>query len=84
MKIAILSPITWRTPPLKYGPWEQIASNIAEGMVEKGLDVTLFATGQIVIAMLIFKQTMAERQPWIENRKPPFLDMRGGVFAWGI
>lgn len=48
MKIAILSPIAWRTPPLKYGPWEQIASNVAEGMVEKGLDVTLFATGDSI------------------------------------
>ena len=45
MKVAILSPIAWRTPPLKYGPWEQVASNIAEGLVKKGVDVTLFATG---------------------------------------
>ena len=45
MKIAILAPIAWRTPPEKYGPWEQVTSNIAEGMVKKGLDVTLFATG---------------------------------------
>ena len=45
MKIALLAPIAWRTPPLKYGPWEQVASNIAEGMVRKGVDVTLFATG---------------------------------------
>ena len=44
MKIAILSPVAWRTPPRKYGPWEQVASNIAEGMVEQGVDVTLFAT----------------------------------------
>lgn len=48
MKIAILSPITWRTPPLKYGPWEQVTSNIAEGLVEKGWDVSLFATGNSV------------------------------------
>jgi glycosyltransferase involved in cell wall biosynthesis len=45
MKIAILSPIAWRTPPVKYGPWEQVASNIAEGLVAQGVDVTLFATG---------------------------------------
>jgi len=45
MKIAILSPVAWRTPPRKYGPWEQVASNIAEGLIEKGIDVTLFATG---------------------------------------
>jgi glycosyltransferase involved in cell wall biosynthesis len=48
MKIAILSPVTWRTPPLKYGPWEQVASNIAEGLVEKGIEVTLFATGNSI------------------------------------
>ncbi len=45
MKIAILSPIAWRTPPRKYGPWEQVSSNIAEGLVERGMDVTLFASG---------------------------------------
>ncbi|WP_346317782.1 glycosyltransferase family 4 protein [Chitinophaga sp. YIM B06452] len=45
MKIAVLSPVAWRTPPVHYGPWEQMASNIAEGLVAKGWDVTLFATG---------------------------------------
>ena len=44
MKIAVLAPVAWRTPPRKYGPWEQVASNIAEGLAGKGLDVTLFAT----------------------------------------
>lgn len=48
MKIAILSSIAWRTPPRKYGPWEQVASNIAEGMIEQGIDVTLFATGDSI------------------------------------
>lgn len=48
MKIAVLSPVAWRTPPRHYGPWEQIASNIAEGMIALGEDVTLFATGDSV------------------------------------
>jgi glycosyltransferase involved in cell wall biosynthesis len=48
MKIAVLSPVAWRTPPRNYGPWEQIASNIAEGMVALGEDVTLFATGDSI------------------------------------
>lgn len=48
MKIAILSPIAWRTPPRKYGPWEQVASNITEGLIENGHDVTLFATGDSI------------------------------------
>lgn len=45
MKIAVLAPIAWRTPPLKYGSWEQVASNITEGLAERQIDVTLFATG---------------------------------------
>ncbi|MFC2135820.1 glycosyltransferase family 4 protein [Bacteroidota bacterium] len=48
MKVAILSSVAWRTPPRKYGPWEQVASNIAEGMIEKGIDVTLFATSDSI------------------------------------
>jgi glycosyltransferase involved in cell wall biosynthesis len=50
MKIAVLAPVAWRTPPRHYGPWEQVASNIAEGMVKKGVDVTLFATGDSITA----------------------------------
>ena len=48
MKVAILAPVAWRTPPMHYGPWEQIASNIAEGLVKKGIEVTLFATGNSI------------------------------------
>jgi len=45
MRIAILSPISWRTPPLHYGPWESVVSVLTEELVHMGLDVTLFATG---------------------------------------
>lgn len=45
LKIALISPISWRTPPRNYGPWELVASNIAEGLVKRGFEVTLFATG---------------------------------------
>src|SRR5450432_4714501 len=43
-KIAILSPVAWRTPPRQYGAWETVAGNIAEGLAARGWDVTLFAT----------------------------------------
>jgi glycosyltransferase involved in cell wall biosynthesis len=45
MKVAILSPVAWQTPPVHYGPWEQMASNLAENLVKLGVEVTLFATG---------------------------------------
>jgi glycosyltransferase involved in cell wall biosynthesis len=48
MKIALLSPVAWRTPPRQYGPWEQVVSCLAEGLVAKGIDVTLFATGDSI------------------------------------
>lgn len=44
MRIAMLAPISWRTPPRHYGPWELVTSLLTEGLVEKGIDVTLFAT----------------------------------------
>ena len=48
MKVALLAPITWRTPPRNYGPWEQVVSVLAESLVKEGVDVTLFATGDSV------------------------------------
>ena len=44
-RVALLAPIGRPTPPVGYGPWEQVAYDIAEGLVARGLDVTLFATG---------------------------------------
>ena len=47
-RVAVLSPIAWRTPPRQYGAWETVASNITEGLVARGWEVTLFATGDSV------------------------------------
>ncbi|USU13593.1 glycosyltransferase family 4 protein [Sphingomonadaceae bacterium OTU29THOMA1] len=44
MKIAMLAPISWRTPPRHYGPWELVTSLLTEALVRRGVDVTLFAT----------------------------------------
>ena len=40
----MLAPIAWATPPAAYGPWEQVTSHLTEGLVRRGIDVTLFAT----------------------------------------
>ena len=47
-RIAVLSPVAWRTPPRQYGAWETVAGNVAEGLVARGWDVTLFATGDSI------------------------------------
>lgn len=48
MKIAMLSPIAWRTPPVNYGPWELVTSLLTEELVKNGIDVTLFATANSI------------------------------------
>ena len=48
LRVAVLAPISWRVPPRHYGPWEQFVSLLTEGLVRRGLDVTLFATGDSV------------------------------------
>ncbi|MBN1795338.1 MAG: glycosyltransferase family 4 protein [Sedimentisphaerales bacterium] len=60
MKIAILAPVAWRTPPRAYGAWETVASNITEGLVARGWkNVTLFATKESI--------TKAKLVGWIEK-----------------
>jgi glycosyltransferase involved in cell wall biosynthesis len=47
-RIAMLSPVAWRTPPRAYGAWETVVSNLTEGLVAGGWDVTLFATADSI------------------------------------
>ncbi len=47
-RIAVISPVAWRTPPEKYGAWETVASNITEGLIDQGWNVTLFATADSI------------------------------------
>jgi len=48
LRIGVLAPIAWRTPPRHYGPWELFASLLADGLVAAGHDVTLFATADSI------------------------------------
>ena len=48
MKVAMLSPISWRTPPRHYGPWESIVSLLTETLLDMGVEVTLFASGDSI------------------------------------
>src|SRR5580765_769714 len=48
IRVAMLAPISWRVPPRHYGPWEQFVSLLTEGLVARGVDVTLFAAADSV------------------------------------
>ena len=59
-RIAVLSPVAWRTPPRAYGAWETVASNITEGLVARGWkNITLFATKESI--------TNAKLEGWVEK-----------------
>jgi glycosyltransferase involved in cell wall biosynthesis len=64
LRIAVLAPIAWRTPPRHYGPWERFASLLSEGLVLLGHDVTLFATADSVTSARL-RSTVASG--WSEN-----------------
>jgi glycosyltransferase involved in cell wall biosynthesis len=43
LRVAMLAPVSWTVPPVGYGPWEQVVSNLTEELVALGHEVTLFA-----------------------------------------
>ena len=45
LRIAVLAPVWFQVPPRGYGGIEWIVSLLADGLAEKGHDVTLFASG---------------------------------------
>ncbi len=46
----MLAPISWRTPPRAYGPWELATSLLTEALIARGVEVTLFATADSITA----------------------------------
>ncbi|MGH8908644.1 MAG: glycosyltransferase family 4 protein [Egibacteraceae bacterium] len=48
IRIGMLAPISWRVPPRHYGSWERVTSILTEGLVARGLEVTLFATADSI------------------------------------
>ncbi|HEY9265227.1 MAG TPA: glycosyltransferase family 4 protein [Mycobacterium sp.] len=60
----MLAPIAWRTPPRHYGPWEQFASLLTEGLVAAGHEVTLFATADSITTATLHA---AARAGWSED-----------------
>lgn len=64
LRVAVLSPLAWRTPPRHYGPWEQFASLLTEGLVAAGHHVTLFATGDSLTSAELHSTT---QRGWSED-----------------
>ena len=68
LRVAVLAPISWRVPPRHYGPWEQFVSLLTEGLVARGVDVTLFATADSVTSARL---SSTVRRGWSEDPDQP-------------
>ncbi len=66
----MLASIAHRLPPRSYGPWEQVASTITEGLVARGHDVTLFATADSRTAARLHAEAPAgyEEDPTVDAK----------------
>ena len=60
----MLSPVSWRTPPRHYGPWEWVVSMLTEGLIRRGVDVTLYATADSITSARL--KAVVPR-PWSED-----------------
>lgn len=64
MRIAILSPVWFRVPPTGYGGIEWVVSLLADGLVDAGHEVTLFASGDSrtkAVLAAVFPEAQASR-----------------------
>jgi glycosyltransferase involved in cell wall biosynthesis len=66
----VLASIAHRLPPRGYGPWEQVASTITEGLVARGHDVTLFASADSTTTARLHAETPAgyEEDPTVDAK----------------
>ncbi len=69
MRIAMLAPISWPLPPSGYGPWELVAHNLTEQLVQLGQDVTLFAAGGSKTSATLVATCPYALETWPENEK---------------
>ena len=66
----MLASIAHRVPPRGYGPWEQVAATITEGLVARGHDVTLFATADSLTSARLHAEAPAgyEEDPSVDAK----------------
>jgi glycosyltransferase involved in cell wall biosynthesis len=66
----VLASIAHSVPPRSYGPWEQVAATLTEGLVARGHDVTLFATADSTTSARLHAEAPAgyEEDPQVDAK----------------
>jgi glycosyltransferase involved in cell wall biosynthesis len=70
LRVGVLASIAHRTPPRGYGPWEQVASTLTEGLVALGHEVTLFGTADSITSARLHAEAPAgyEEDPGVDAK----------------
>ena len=79
MRIAILSPVWFPVPPTGYGGIEWVVALLADGLVDAGHDVTLFASGDSrtkATLASVFPAAPSDKIGW------SWIDLRHAVSCW--
>ncbi len=82
MRVALFSPVWFPVPPERYGGIEAVVQLLADGLVEAGVDVTLFASGDstskapIVSAFDVAPSERIGQSFWELQHLLPFLEQR--------
>src|SRR5713101_241160 len=71
LRIAQVAPLYERVPPLRYGGTERVVSYLTEGLVERGHDVTLFASGDSLTRAELVPGAPARAGRIRSHRSPP-------------
>jgi len=66
----VLASVAHSVPPRAYGPWEQVASTLTEGLVARGHEVTLFATADSTTTAHLHSESPAgyEEDPSVDAK----------------
>ena len=82
VRVALFSPVWFPVPPTRYGGIEAIVQLLADGLVDAGVDVTLFASGdsetkaELVSAFDTAPSEYIGHSYWELQHLLPFLEMR--------
>ncbi|HEV3404413.1 MAG TPA: glycosyltransferase, partial [Gaiellaceae bacterium] len=67
MRVAVLAPVWFAVPPSGYGGIEWVVSLLADGLVDAGHDVTLFASGDSTTKAKLVSIYARAPSEWIGN-----------------
>lgn len=81
LRIAVISPVWLPTPPPMYGAIEQIAGILADGLVERGHQVTLYAAGDSVTSAEL-RSYYPKAPGWGSSVQSPFYELNHVLAAY--